>query len=488
MSPFKHNLFLNWICTGLFVLLTALTSAHTLSPNEYLIWGISSDALEIPEGFVITEAVLTIHDLVPAKTRLYVHLLDNPNEGVQRGSSEESGDIFSGYGVPLSGKAGKGKWACRFSRVNDKKSLMWSRYPYPYTLILADGSKVSLSSSLLELMDYAGNGGGFGFGFNFKDISTFTQITLDVTIESFQGDYQKQTFSYPISNLYSYNETTGRWDYAEDAEPAEWELAAEASLPVFFKSIQVSAGRIQGQDTLKVSGSFTKAPELLLTDSIGVSVLSLSDGAEIFTEACGYTWNRTKNRFVWTRRKPGGVTSLTFDFAKRSFAMTLSKADLTGLSCPIGFAWTFGDYRYYGEADESIVNGKQRIPIRLMRNYRDEIRISKAVSKRGKAPSTDQLSITGEIAAADVAGTNVSALPVIIMWGEQSFTLPAGSFQKGKGNVYTCRNAASSEGGLFSCKIDLDKCIFSILAKNLTIDLVPGSPDQANLQIGMPEL
>lgn len=476
----------------LLLVLTAMACSHTMNPNQYLIWGLPSEDLDIPAGSVITEAVLTIHDIVPAKARLYVHLLDNPAEGVQRGTGSESGDIFRGYGVALKGAVSNGKWICRLSQVNDKSSSIWNLYPNPYTVVLADGSRVSLSSALLELMDYVGNGSGFGFGFNFKDICTFTQITLDISTGTFEGEYQKRSFSFQISNQYSYNGTTGRWEYAEDAEPQEWEFGDELSLPVSINKVQVTAGKTIGQDMLTVSGSFARAPELLQTASIGASVISVFDSAEIFQEDCGFSWDKAKNQFLRSRKiaknQPGGITSLKFDFAARTFAMTVSKVDLTGLSCPIRFEWAFGDYTYYGEADESIVNGKQRIPIRLMRNYRDEIRISKAVAKRGKTPATDQLSITGEIAVANVSGTDLRMLPVTITWGEQTFTIPEGQFTKGKGNVYSCRNMAAPEGGLFTCKIDLDTCIFSVAAKNAALDLVPGGPTHANLQIGRPEL
>lgn len=491
MNQPKTNLFFIGICTGFFPLLTVLAAAHTMSPNEYLIWGIPSEELAIPSGAVITEAVLTIHDIVPAKARFYVHLLDNPTEGVQRDTGSGSGDIFASYGVSLTGTVANGKWVCRLSQNNNKNSSIWKIYSNPYKVRLADGSTVSLSSSLLELMDYIGNGRGFGFGLNFKDICTFTQIRLEVTSKTYLGDFQTQTFSFQISNLYSFNETSGKWEYSEGAEPAEWEKDRAVSLPVILKTVQVTAGKMDGQDALTVSGSFSGAANLLWVPSIKTTITSLTDNAEIYTEECGYQWDKKKNQFSWNRKiaknQPGGITSLKFDFAARTFSMTLSKVNLTGLSCPIQLKWTLGNTLYYGEADESIVNGKQRIPIRLMRNYRDEVRISKAVAKHGQTAGTDQLSITGEIAVADVAGNDLAALPVSITWGAQTFTIPEGSFTKAaKGNVYSCLNVPAAEGGMVSCKIDLDKCIFSVVLKNAVLDLVPGTAADANLQIGTP--
>jgi hypothetical protein len=62
--------------------------AHTLSPDQYLIWGLDSQDVQIPVGSVITEAVLTIHDFVPSKARFNLHLLDNTAVGVQLGVKE----------------------------------------------------------------------------------------------------------------------------------------------------------------------------------------------------------------------------------------------------------------------------------------------------------------------------------------------------------------------------------------------------------------
>jgi len=156
---------------------------------------------------------------------------------------------------------------------------------------------------------------------------------------------------------------------------------------------------------------------------------------------------------------------------------------LTGLSSPIRLNLTIGSVSYTGEVDESIINGSGRIPIRLMRNYRDELRISKAAAVKGRTAGTDQLSITGEIAVADVAGTDLRVLPVTVIWGRQVFTIPQGSFQIGRGNVYTCSNIPVPEGGLITCRIDLDKCLFSVILRSASIELVPGRPADANLQI-----
>ncbi|MEJ5260436.1 MAG: hypothetical protein WHS88_09625 [Anaerohalosphaeraceae bacterium] len=488
MKLSKQNLFPLAAFALLGLLLGRAAYPHTMKPGEYLIWGISSQQAAIPVGSVITEAVLTIHDIVPVKNpRFYIHLLDNPLEWVQKGNTAESGNAFQGYGVPLKGTVVNGKWVCRLSQVNDRASSIWTVYKNPCIIKLSNGSKVSLSSSLLELIDYIGNGGGFGFGIDFESICSFTQITLDITAQTFLGTYERQTFSFTMSNLYSYDEALKRWIYLDGTEPDDWERDNPSAGTLTISRCQVTAGSVIGQDTMTASGKFTGAPNLFWVPRIELSVVSLLDDKTVYTESCGFTWDKVRNQFTWSRRltnnQPGGITSLRFDFSAQTFSLTLSRVDLTGLSSPIRLNLTIGSVSYTGEVDESIINGSGRIPIRLMRNYRDELRISKAAAVKGRTAGTDQLSITGEIAVADVAGTDLRVLPVTVIWGRQVFTIPQGSFQIGRGNVYTCSNIPVPEGGLITCRIDLDKCLFSVILRSASIELVPGRPADANLQI-----
>jgi len=77
---------------------------------------------------------------------------------------------------------------------------VWDIFDYPFNFQLADSSDVSYSSSLLELIDYAGNSTPFGIGFdpNIADDFSFRGISLQLTVNSFEGepDQSLLTFSY----------------------------------------------------------------------------------------------------------------------------------------------------------------------------------------------------------------------------------------------------------------------------------------------------
>ncbi|MBN2511345.1 MAG: LamG domain-containing protein [Sedimentisphaerales bacterium] len=183
------------------IIASAFSSAETIQANQYAIWGIGHDEITIPDGSLITEAVLTITDVTPGDKQYYVHLLDNTNPGFQRTTTTDQGNDFEGYGVPLAGAFENGNLVFRFSQNNDVQSRMWTVYANPCTLRLADTSTVQLSSSILELMEYAGNGKGFGIGLD-KEYDgqsfAFQNIYLSLTLQSYTtvSASQTLTFSY----------------------------------------------------------------------------------------------------------------------------------------------------------------------------------------------------------------------------------------------------------------------------------------------------
>lgn len=461
--------------------ITVSVRAHTMSPGQYLIWGLPGEEIEIPAGSVITEAVLTIHDIIPSRARFSLHLLDNTITDVQFGTQEQSGNMFDGFGIPLRGSVVGGKWICQLSKVNDARSLMWGIYGRRFSMTLADGSSVSFSSALLELMDYIGNGGGFGFGFDFIDVCTFTQMTLDITTKTYEGDYEEQVFSFPISQMYEYDPGTGAWIYLGGEGQSDWEADQDPDLPMTVSRCQVTAGRTIGQDTLTVNGTFNRVhPNLFSVSSIGVDVVAVAEEAVIYSEECGFTWDTVRNRFVWTYRpakgEAGRITSLVLDFNARTYAIKMTNVDLTGLTCPIRFDITLGSYLLSGEADEPIVNGNKQIPIRLMQNYRDELRLGRVLARKGRLEATDQLMLTGEIALEHFDTTNLTTEDVVLTWGDQTFTIPAGSFTLAvRGNVYSCSRIAVPEGGEMTCRMDFDRCLFTIRLSKATLNGVTGT-------------
>ena len=90
---------ITWICPS--------TLGGTLEPDYYYTWGISSDdvTIPIPEGSIITEAVLTINNITNTANNsndaLYIHLLDNPTLGFVSTADNGDGDFFEDNGILL---------------------------------------------------------------------------------------------------------------------------------------------------------------------------------------------------------------------------------------------------------------------------------------------------------------------------------------------------------------------------------------------------
>ena len=162
----------------------------TIIPSEYYTWGISNDILSdsIPEGSIVTEAVLTIHNVTNITDNeddaLYIHLLDNPPLGFVSNNDHGSGDFFENQGVLLGPiyhdqTAGTEDLVYTLGNLNDESSSVWDIFGPDFELELADGTSVAYSSAVLELIDYAGNGTPFCFGFdpNGFDDYEFDQIS-----------------------------------------------------------------------------------------------------------------------------------------------------------------------------------------------------------------------------------------------------------------------------------------------------------------------
>ncbi len=198
---------------ALAVMLMAASGAHMsalgmeLGSDKYYTWGISSDDVSIAEGSIITEALLTIHGITNWDNNLHIHIVDNPPLDFVANEDPDSGDFFQDFGGLLSAYSYElvdGDLVITFSQINDENSWVWDIFDYPFNFQLADSSVVSYSSSLLELIDYAGNSTPFGIGFdpNSADDFGFRGISLRLTVNSFEGDPDQSllTYSYGDTN------------------------------------------------------------------------------------------------------------------------------------------------------------------------------------------------------------------------------------------------------------------------------------------------
>ncbi|NLH15037.1 MAG: hypothetical protein GX455_00515, partial [Phycisphaerae bacterium] len=179
--------------------------AGSLRANQYYTWGIDSQDLAIPEGCIITKAVLTFHDIKNWKNdgtdRLYVHLIENPPVGLSEYSDSESEDTFADDGKALQSSFLAPRLVYSLQETDDVLSWVWSVFKIPFQFILSDSTSVQYSSSLLEFIDFAGTGTSFGFGIDPETRDyPYSRITLELTVEAYEGTAAKKVLLFEVSD------------------------------------------------------------------------------------------------------------------------------------------------------------------------------------------------------------------------------------------------------------------------------------------------
>ncbi len=248
---------------------------------------------------------------------------------------------------------------------------------------------------------------------------------------------------------------------------------------VFGTKCTAKAGKKTNTDSLKFYGDFLATPEELANaDTVNITIWSES-GFEYTEPSIPFSADdMKKGKFKYKKKVPkgqaGGVTAFQFDTNKQRFSLTASKMSLGGLNSPMGVDVIIGDYLEVSVADESIINNKKPIPIMLMRNYADALRVDKAKVRVGKNPDADSVQIQGGIAA-DNTLTNPCAENLVIIWAGQTFTVAKENITVSGDNLYTFKNVTAVEGGTVTGSVDLVKCTFKINIKDASITAQTGS-------------
>ena len=281
---------------------------------------------------------------------------------------------------------------------------------------------------------------------------------------------------------------------------------AEQGIALTINKCNVTAGKTQYandgdyndmKDTFSASGTLALSPLTLSSVThIDVNIIS-ADGNSIFfeTDPFNSTTDVKKNKYTHKYKikkgnpTQGAITAMTIDFTKKTFAITVTNADLTGLACPLRLEITMGNYTLSGDVGETIVNGKKTIPTRLMRMYKDTLIVTKAKVKNSSKASADSLAVNGELAVEDFNASepNLFEKDVVITWrsaddtNNQTFTITAGNFKiPKKGRLYKCSKVnptitpVADVNTLVAASIDLDKCTFAVSIAKADINAVSG--------------
>jgi hypothetical protein len=264
-------------------------------------------------------------------------------------------------------------------------------------------------------------------------------------------------------------------------------------------------------DAFTASGTFVPPADVNDANSVVVTITSTTDGNLVYTETLtdfSKTVVNSKHKYTHTGKlikgQEGKITSMTLDFRKGTFAITVKNIDLTGLASPIALKLTIGSNELNGHANELIINGPTKtIPTRLMRMYKDTLIVTpgKTKVKSSAKASSDSLSVTGEIAVKDINTTqpNLNNEQVVITWGDQNdannvqtFTIPTNSFKIPRaGHLYTVNKnitpvvtPVTEPNAKVSGTIDLDKCTFALSITKADINTVPSGLAKFGIAFG----
>jgi hypothetical protein len=371
----------------------------------------------------------------------------------------------------------------------------------PWTCV---ADKIAINSDVNQVDGTIGTGGGW------KEYDKLATVINRDTGEpstrdwdaTWDGDVNK-TYTLDVAN---YNSVGATWmqiivsiQGGDGAASFYFDNFRLLTPDMTISKCKVTAGKTQYhgdadyndmKDAFTASGIVTLPTVYSDVNQVVVTLTSLADDEVIYTETLT-DFNATdvnhagkyKHSAKAIKGHEGNITSMTLDFRKGTFALAAKNIDLTGLACPFELKFTLGSNELKGNAYEAAVNGAKTIPTRLMRLYDDKLVVTKAKAKNSTKASSDTLSVTGEIAVADMGDDvnepNLAAEDVNFTWGDgdgndQAFTIPAGSFKVAKkGNIYKCSkinvdpgNAADVNDGIVAATIDLDKGTFTLSVKN----------------------
>ena len=254
---------------------------------------------------------------------------------------------------------------------------------------------------------------------------------------------------------------------------------------ITIKKCKVKAGKIQGFDSISFSGDFnTTADIIAAADNVTVRIYSAADDYLVYEQTISADLLvNSKNTYAYkyktTSGEPGGITLLKFDIGKNKFDLKAANVNLTGLSCPFYCIIDLGTYSGMSIAGESVVNGKQLIPVRLLSGYADTLSIAKYSLKVASTPAGNSLSVKGTFTVADDSSVTDG---LTITWGEQTFTIPGNQFTQVKAARWKSKYLAP-DGSILNTDFDFAKCAFTVVIKQTQIDSQWGTVD-FNLSFG----
>ena len=254
-----------------------------------------------------------------------------------------------------------------------------------------------------------------------------------------------------------------------------WQSDTDDSNTVTITKCTVTAGSKPNTDKISFSGTMNATADDFndAYNSVDVNFVAVSVSAEDMDPCLFYlpvnnkTWK--KGKFSSTVTSKPLKISFTFDSKKKTFSFSASDVNLKGLSCPVDVEVQVGNWYASTEVDETIVNGKNPIPVVLLMGVKNSLSTNKFKVKKSSKTDSDQLTISGSFSAQD-SSIAMSDSNFIVSFNGQSFTLAANSFKKSK-SAYKCSKILSDNGlAEITASFDFGSATFalSLTKANLT--------------------
>ena len=269
-------------------------------------------------------------------------------------------------------------------------------------------------------------------------------------------------------------------DDCEDDETCTLNMCVPASGLCSLDKVTLKAGKKDFTDSIELKGK-QNAAFVELLESVGSDITVTLEGADDLIpdpnqttypfEVTEASLNTNKQKYTSPKQDKSvePQTSFTLETKNNTMKLSVKKADLTGLKCPITFMLDFGGFSCMAEADE-LVNGNKDCPRSLMmgvENYLDASTLVKL--KQSSKVDSDTLDLKGEFTVDGFDGSFNLSQPVVIMFGDNTYTVPGSDFKE-KNGKYSCKNAESeSDTGLVTATFDTVKATYSIKVKKATV-------------------
>ena len=249
---------------------------------------------------------------------------------------------------------------------------------------------------------------------------------------------------------------------------------------IYVSKCSVATGKTRGQDRISISGTLSLPAETLQqAESIRIKLYSNSNlcllestyeinDSVLRNGICSLKYSEPVN-------SNGRKEVLRIDSRKNIFRFSVKNVNLKGLSCPFYMSIECGAYTGAGAIQENVANGKRDMPIILMDEVDNSLRIDTIKMSAGKTPASVKFTVNGGFS---LQNKILNPGDIVLKWNTELYIFPI-DLAAVRNNIFVYRNI-QTENGILSGKIDMMKNTFTFQVKNTNI-----STEVSRINVGL---